>query len=173
MAFFKVRDGVTLGMSGKDVAGGEVIELPDHFQAELIGRADLCDAEGTVIPLETATVKSATDAPEFGARPAHERVSLLEQERDRLQESLTKIEAAIERAQADAEKPREPAPEVDMGVTRSYSEGAAHETLPRQPVVSGTGNVAPENDPNRGTTPGTPPGPATTPGPSNVDFKSQ
>lgn len=159
MAFFKVRDGVSIGHNGKDVHGGDVIELPEHFKAELSGRADLCDAEGNVIDLATDQPALATSAG-FETRPAHERVSLLEQERDRLQAALDSIETAIERAQADAEKPREPAPEVDSGVTRSYSE-----TKPRQPVVSGTGNVAPANDPNRGnTTANTAPGP---------DFKSQ
>lgn len=137
MAFVKVIPGQEVGQNGKIYRENEVLEVPDHLVKELAHKVLPSDEQGNVIeqPDENIDAQVASAAP-------HERLSILQGERDRLAQSLEKLDAQIatetQRAQQDggAQPPGTPIAPGAPGST---------ETKPPQgPVVSGQGNVGPD-----------------------------
>jgi len=99
MAFMKVLPGQEIGQTGADgpktFRAGEVFEVPDHQVNEFRHRAVPSDEAGNVMEEQPSTFEG-----DLSRSMPHERVSLLEQERDRLQQQLDTINQRIESEKA-------------------------------------------------------------------------
>lgn len=102
MGWYKVRPGQVLGISGKDVLSGEVIELSDALAHELKHKVDACTKEGKLLEAPA----EFTNAQLESARE-HERISILQGAVDQAKRNLEMAEAALA-AEVARQKPAAP-----------------------------------------------------------------
>jgi hypothetical protein len=94
MPRYKVRDGAVLAYGGKVLeAGAEVVLTVDQASDQAIAAA-VAEVDALGNPMSRATDDARFEA-ELAAARKHERISILEQERERVAARLAQLDAAI------------------------------------------------------------------------------
>ena len=117
MSFYRVRVGQVLGINDGEKSiekvGGDILELNERQALELSHKVDECDEAGNLLAKPTDT--TAVEKQLATARP-HERISILEVEREKVAAQLKAIDDRIE---AEKKAPKNdiaadtpPAPEI-------------------------------------------------------------
>jgi hypothetical protein len=137
MAFVKVIPGQEVGQNGKTFREDDVFEVPDHLVKELAHKVLPCDEQGNLTEMPESGIEGDLKA----AQP-HERLSIMQGERDRLQQRVQQLDEQIatetERVNREANGVQaQPGTPVARGAPGSV------QTKPQAPVPTQTETTTP------------------------------